>query len=130
MPVLFVLDGTWACAKKMMRLSTNLHALPRLSIDVDRPSEFLTKHQPDPACLGTIEAVDRTLLTLAEQGLEDWGQAQSDALLRPFHRMIQMTMEHAAAPRGGSYRATGTGDAPRTKGRTAVTSGRNVMFRD
>lgn len=128
LPVLFVLDGTWACAKKMMRLSTNLHGLPRLSIDVDRPSGFRTKYQPDPACLGTIEAVDRTLLALGREGLEDWGPAESEALLRPFERMIQMTLEHAGAPRADSYRTEEA--APRPKGRTVTTSGRNVMFRD
>ncbi len=126
-PVLFILDGTWAFAKKMMRLSTNLHGLPRLSLEVDRPSEFRTKHQPHPGCLATIEAADRALLALAEAGVEDYGPADSDRLLRPFRRMVEMTLEHRANPGPQSYRTEPPGP-PRPKGRTAVTSGRNVVF--
>ena len=28
-----VIDGTWPCAKKMMKLSRSLHSLPRVSFD-------------------------------------------------------------------------------------------------
>ncbi len=130
-PVLFVIDGTWPCAKKMMKLSTNLHGLPRHSLDVDRPSEFKTKHQPDPACLATIEAVDRTLHGLAARGLEVYGAQESERLLAPFHRMVALGIAHAADPGPGSYRRSGpfpTGEE-RRKGRTSTASGRNVMFR-
>ena len=129
-PVLFVLDGTWPCAKKMVRLSTNLHSLPRVSLRVDRPSEFVTKHQPDPACLATIEAVDRTLRAFAADGLEEWGEADSERLLRPFHAMIAMSIAHAADPAEKSYRGSGPfkSQAERTSKRTVPTTGRNVMF--
>jgi len=129
-PVLFVLDGTWPCAKKMGRLSTNLHALPRVSLTIDRPSEFVTKHQLDPRCLATIEAVERTLHTLAASGQEQYGADDSERLLRPFRAMIQMSLDHAADPSIKSYRGSGPfkTQAERTSKRTVPTTGRNVMF--
>ena len=129
-PVLFVLDGTWPCAKKMVRLSTNLHALPRVSLHIDRPSEFVTKHQPDPSCLATIEAVDRALRALARDGSERYDEADSERLLRPFRTMIDMALAHAADPGRKSYRDSGPfkTQAERVSRRTVPTTGRNVMF--
>lgn len=129
-PVLFVVDGTWPCAKKMVGLSTNLQALPRATIEVDRPSEFLSKHQPDPSCLATIEAVDRILQALADAGLERYGAPESERFLRPFHRMVAMALAHTTAPRRAPPRhgAHAQPHGERTRGRTVCTSGRNVVF--
>ena len=45
-----VIDGTWSCAKKMMRLTTALHHLPRVSFATQRISEFKVKQQPGAEC--------------------------------------------------------------------------------
>jgi DTW domain-containing protein YfiP len=129
-PVVFVLDATWPFAKKMMRLSTNLHALPRLSLTVDRPSEFVIKHQPHPSCLATIEAVDRVLHALAAQGVERYGARESDALLRPFREMNAMAIEAAADPARPSYRNSGTFKEPgaRIPRRTPPRGGRRLLY--
>lgn len=129
-PVLFLIDGTWPCAKKMMRLSANLHGLPRLSLDVDRPSEFVIKQQPDPRCLATVEAVDRTLHLLASRGEEAWSQEDSQTLLRPFHRMNAMALEAAADPARPSYRTHGGYKAPeqRKPRKKRDGSGRRIVF--
>lgn len=55
--VVFVIDGTWAQAKRMMRLSTNLKALPTICFTVPQPSGFLVRQQPHPQCYATIEAI-------------------------------------------------------------------------
>ncbi len=129
-PVLFVLDGTWACAKKMMRVSTLLHPLPRVGLTVDRPSEFLIKQQPAAPCLATIEAVDRTLHALAAAGEERYDADESERLLRPFHRMVAMGLEYATHPDnhgprpGKKHKRSGQ----RVRSRTTHRSGRNVMF--
>lgn len=129
-PVLFVLDGTWPMAKKMMRHSTRLHSLPRVSADVALPSAFRIKRQPDPACLATIEAVDRTLQTLAALGVERYGAQDSERLLRPFHVMNEMSLAHAADPGPKQY---GRRDPSRRSQkprqlRTSSRSPRKVMF--
>lgn len=129
-PVLFVLDATWPSAKRMMRESTNLHRLPRLDLPPGGPSQFLIKQQPAEGCLATIEAVDRALHTLAGRGVEDYGEGESSTLLRPFHRMVQMGLDYAAAPPPGGFRNTGpyrpTG--ARIRRRRTHRTGRNVVF--
>ncbi|MCO4769621.1 MAG: DTW domain-containing protein [Deltaproteobacteria bacterium] len=130
-PVLFLLDATWPFAKKMMRLSTNLQGLPRLSLKVGRPSEFAIKHQPHPACLGTIEAVDRTLLALAEAGVEQYTEEDSERLLRPFRHMNQLALDAAADPNRVSYRSQRGFKAPteRVPRRPSPTAGRSLLYR-
>jgi DTW domain-containing protein YfiP len=66
-----VIDGTWPCAKKMMKLSTCLHHLRRVSFRSDRVSEFKVKHQPIPGCLSTVESIHQVLLDLNRMGLEN-----------------------------------------------------------
>jgi DTW domain-containing protein YfiP len=129
-PVLFVLDGTWPMAKKMMRRSVRLHGLPRVSADVALPSAFRIKQQPDPACLATIEAVDRTLLTLAALGVESYTARDSERLLRPFHVMNEMSLAHAADPGPKKYGRRGPSKRSerRKQPRTSSRSPRKVMF--
>jgi len=64
---IFILDGTWPCARKMLKLSTNLQALKRVSFDNEIKSKFIIKQQPAPLCLSTIESV-YTVLNLLKQG--------------------------------------------------------------
>lgn len=57
-PVVFVLDGSWSCARSLLRLNPRIAALPKVAVPVARPSGFRFKRQPRPGCLSTIEAVD------------------------------------------------------------------------
>ncbi|MBI2522192.1 MAG: DTW domain-containing protein [Bdellovibrio sp.] len=50
-PLFFVIDGTWPCAKTMMRESEVLHPLPRVSFDNSKVSRFAIKQQPLSNCL-------------------------------------------------------------------------------
>ena len=61
--VLFLIDSTWACAKKIMRVSRNIKHLPRVSFYHDRPSAFHIKEQPHEVCLSTMESI-HTVLSL------------------------------------------------------------------
>ena len=45
-PHIFLLDGTWPCARKMLKLSKNLHELKRVSFDNKIKSKFIIKQQP------------------------------------------------------------------------------------
>ena len=49
--VVFLLDATWALAKKMLRLSPSLQRLPRLMFTPSAPSRFVIKQQPVEGCL-------------------------------------------------------------------------------
>ena len=130
-PVLFLLDATWPFAKKIMRLSTNLHDLPRLSLSVGQPSEFVIKHQPHVACLATIEAVDRTLWDLAGVGAEQYGHGESRRLLARFHAMTRLALQAASDPRRASYRRSGSYKAPedRVPRQFPAGAGRSLLYR-
>ena len=80
---IFVLDGTWACAKKMLKLSTHLHQLTRVSFDTNRLSQFDIKQQPASYCLSTIESIHEVLTHLENNHLESdliYKQTMLDAL--------------------------------------------------
>lgn len=100
--VVFLLDGTWNCARKMYRMSHNLQLLPKISLKPTRPSAFTIKQQPDVLCLSTIEAVQLLFETLQQASLEidqDWSE-----LIRPFIKMNAQQIQIASDPNRQGYR--------------------------
>ncbi|PQJ72950.1 hypothetical protein BTO14_06635 [Polaribacter butkevichii] len=88
---IFILDGTWPCARKMLKLSKNLQALKRVSFDNKIISKFIIKQQPDPLCLSTIESVYTVLNLLNKADLE---QCDTKDFLIPFEKMIAYQLEY------------------------------------
>ncbi|MCD8410353.1 tRNA-uridine aminocarboxypropyltransferase [Tenacibaculum finnmarkense] len=84
-PHIFILDGTWPCARKMLKLSENLQQLKRVSFDNKIKSKFSIKQQPAPLCLSTIESVYTVLNLLNQSNLE---QCDTKNFLVPFEKMI------------------------------------------
>lgn len=101
--VIFIIDATWPCAKKMMKLSLNLHNLPRISFDNNKKSEFLIKQQPMDLCLSTIEATQQILINL-NNGYEILEQEKIDNFLSPFREMIRFQIACANDPTLKGYR--------------------------
>ena len=54
--VLFLIDSTWPCSKKILRLSKNLSNLQKMSFTHTKKSEFIFKEQPAEYCLSTMES--------------------------------------------------------------------------
>lgn len=100
--VVFLLDATWSGARKMLRLSPTLQALPRIMFTPSAPSRYLIKQQPQAGCLSTLEAVHELLLVLRQQGLDDY--PLPDQLLGLFQRMQDYQIRCAADPGRGGYR--------------------------
>ena len=100
-PHLFILDGTWPCARKMLKLSTNLQQLKRVSFDNEIKSKFIIKQQPKPLCLSTIESV-YTVLNLLKEG--DLEKCETKDFLIPFEKMIEHQVEYVLNPTITSYR--------------------------
>ncbi len=71
--LVFIIDGYWTNALKMMKLSTNLARLPRFSLRPAEPSRFIIRHQPHPWCLSTIEAVHALIERLSAAGIASTG---------------------------------------------------------
>lgn len=89
-PHLFIIDGTWPCARKMLKQSKNLQQLKRVSFDNEIKSKFIIKQQPAPLCLSTIESVYTVLNLLKEANLE---QCDTRNFLIPFEKMIAHQVE-------------------------------------
>ncbi len=105
--VVFVLDGTWACARKMLRVSPSLQRLPRLMFPPAAQSKFVIKQQPVEGCLCTLEATHELLLALESAGLERYPDpAQLPDLLQ---RMQNFLIQCASDPAKAGYRRKKTG---------------------
>ncbi len=87
--VIFILDATWDCSKKMLRLSKNLQALSHISFEHDKRSQFEIKTQPEEYCLSTIESTLCVLELMNEQGDEAIAQEKLSDFLNPFRQMIR-----------------------------------------
>lgn len=102
-PLIFVIDGTWPCAKKMMKLSTNINELPRISFSSDKESAFLIKHQPHKQALSTVESVHVLIKELGKYGVEDL-DGNEDSMIDAFKAMVQKQIDIASDPNVPTYR--------------------------
>ena len=100
--VVFLLDATWALAKKMLRLSPSLQRLPRIMFTPSAPSRFVIKQQPVEGCLSTLEATHELILALTRSGLDDYRMPEQ--LLDLFARMQDFQLSCARDPSRGGYR--------------------------
>jgi DTW domain-containing protein YfiP len=98
-----VIDGTWPCAKKMMKLTTKLHHLTRVSFDTLRISEFQVKHQPLPGCLSTVESIHQVILDLNKLAKEET-KGLEENLMEVFRKTVQQQIELAQDPSRQGYR--------------------------
>lgn len=100
--VVFVLDATWSCARKMLRLSPSLQQLPRVMFTTSARSRYVIKQQPQDGCLSTLEATHELLQVLERAGLDSYPlPTQLPAL---FDRMQDFQIRCAADPTRDGYR--------------------------
>lgn len=99
-PNLFILDGTWPCARKMLKLSLNLQQLQRVSFDNTIKSKFIIKQQPEALCLSTIESVHTVLNLLQDGNFED---CENTKFLVPFEKMIEYQLEYMSNPNSDKF---------------------------
>lgn len=85
-PIVFVLDGTWAQARRMKRLSWNLRALPSICFTPASLSRFSVRHQPAEFCYSTIEAIHEVIKLLSPK-------SNYEGLLAPFYSMVSKQEE-------------------------------------
>ena len=123
-PHIFLLDGTWPCARKMLKLSKNLQQLKRVSFDNKIKSKFIIKQQPESLCLSTIESV-YTVINLLKEG--DLEQCETKDFLIPFEKMIEYQIECTLNPDNKSYRS-GTKREVTTKNMYKKDSERSIIY--
>jgi len=89
--LVFVLDGTWPLAAKMIRLSKNLQKLPKLSFTKGYVSHYTFKKEPEPSCLSTIESCYYLVKELQEAGIAKNADVSSMPLV--FSKLVEHQME-------------------------------------
>lgn len=125
--LVLLLDGTWSCARKMLRLSPSLQRLPRIMFTPGSPSRFLIKQQPQEGCLSTLEATHELFLALQQSGLDDYSLPSQ--LLELFDRMQKFQIQCAADPsRPGYRRKPYTPPAQRAAARSVSTARKSRLF--
>ncbi|WP_121626511.1 tRNA-uridine aminocarboxypropyltransferase [Poseidonibacter antarcticus] len=86
--LIFIIDSTWPCSKKILRLSKNLSTLRKISFVHNKSSQFMIKTQPNVHCLSTIESTLCVLEQLNTQNIENIEQLSLDNFLEPFKKMV------------------------------------------
>ncbi|WP_428023141.1 tRNA-uridine aminocarboxypropyltransferase [Arcobacter sp.] len=87
--VIFLIDSTWACSKKMLKLSNNLNSLPKISFNFESSSAYEFKKQPSEYCLSTIESTLVILKLLNKQNIENIEKEFLENFLVPFDKMVE-----------------------------------------
>lgn len=123
-PHLFILDGTWPCARKMLKLSKNLQKLNRVSFDEKIISKFVIKQQPSALCLSTIESVHTVLNLLKENKME---QCDTKGFLIPFEKMIEYQIEWILNLNNKNHNPYAMNEL-KLKNRYKKSSQRNIVF--
>ena len=86
--VIFIIDATWSTALKLLKVSTNLQSLSKLSFTHTKSSQFQIKEQPADYCLSTIESTLTILELLNEHKMESIDKSGLESFLDPFKAMI------------------------------------------
>jgi DTW domain-containing protein YfiP len=87
--VIFVIDGTWFLAKKMLKRNPTITSLPQICFTPKVASQYRIRLQPHPYCLSTIEAVHH-LISLLEP------EINPDNLLEVFCGMVNRQLSYFA----------------------------------
>lgn len=93
--LVIVVDATWPCAKKMVKLSTCLHGLQKISFSAGYRSEFTFKREPQPDYISTIESCYYLIKEMQAAGLCAAGTAENDPdpLMNVFRRMVAFQLD-------------------------------------
>ena len=102
---IIVIDGTWSTARKMVHLSQNLKAVPRVCFNPPSLSRFRVRQQPRAECYSTIEAIHHTIELLGDSCGFPTQQKQHDRLLYVFDKMVnrQLELAHCGKPSRRKY---------------------------
>jgi DTW domain-containing protein YfiP len=101
-PVIFVIDGTWACARSLLTANPKLRSLPHICFTPQKESAFGFKKQPHPNCLSTLEAIHALITKFNVSGYFPTVPADAhDNLLEVFLEMVRVQTEfmHLASGR-------------------------------
>lgn len=93
--LVFIIDSTWPCSKKILRVSKNLQNLKKISFEHDKSSQFKIKTQPNQHCLSTIESTLCVLEQLNKHHIENISERKLLKFLLPFEKMVEYQVKCA-----------------------------------
>lgn len=96
--IIFIIDSTWPCSKKILAVSENINKLPKISFEHTKSSEFKIKTQPNKYCLSTIESTLCVLELLTQHRIENIKQEQFEKFLEPFNTMVNYQINCVSKP--------------------------------
>ncbi len=102
--LVFVIDGTWRGARRLLNKSRNVCALPRLSFSRGYSSQFIIKRQPMPHCVSTIEAIYYLCEEAQEAGYENLN-AQNENLMVIFKKLVDTQIDYQRGVLGKGSRS-------------------------
>ncbi len=94
--VIFIIDSTWPCSKKILAVSKNIQKLPKVSFTHTKHSQFKIKTQPNSYCLSTIESTLCVLELLEGKNF--------DGFLKPFEKMVEYQLKCSIDVEGSNVR--------------------------
>ena len=101
---IFLIDATWACAKKIFTASRNLQRVAHMSFETTKESAYEIKVQPQAHFLSTIESTQTVLELLHKWEFEQLDEKKLAAFLSPFHAMIAYQKELINNPKTNAVR--------------------------
>jgi DTW domain-containing protein YfiP len=107
--LIFVIDGTWRGAKRLLNKSRNIRALPRLSFSRSYRSRFIIKRQPMAHCVATIEAIYYLCKEAEEAGCENLN-AQSETLMVVLKKLVDTQINYQRGILGKGSRSLKVGE--------------------
>lgn len=87
-----IIDSTWFCSKKMLRFSTNVTSLPKLSFAGSYKSIFTFKREPSEECVSTIETCYYVIKEFQAAGIVE-RRGESEGLMTAFKELIKMQLQ-------------------------------------
>lgn len=93
--LVFLVDATWPCAKKMLKCSPNITALQKISFTAGYRSEYTFKREPAEDYLSTIETCYYLIKELQASGFCPSGDEENspEPLIEVFRRMVRVQID-------------------------------------
>ena len=91
--LVILVDATWPCAKKMLKLSPNVTALQKISFTAGYRSEFTFKKEPAEDYLSTIETCYYLIKEVQQAGLIELAEDGAEPLMKVFRLMVKTQLE-------------------------------------
>jgi DTW domain-containing protein len=91
----FVIDGSWSCAKAILKANPFLNDIPKISFSHFQKSQYEFKKQPQENCLSTLESVVLLLKHLENSEIVAMKSVSAQThLMEMFHRLVRIQVDY------------------------------------